>query len=285
VILEGGRLAVNEAFGCKPDAAGDVFAVQKGLFALLLGLAREEGVLDVDDPLSKHLPAGWTRLPEADEARLTVRHVLTMTTGMDDALEPEGEVGRTWRYNNAAYNYLKRILVGRTGRDLQSLTRTWLLDPLGMRHTRWVDRDGVLPDGRRISGLETSALDLARLGLLVLADGRWGGASLLPDPAYRRGMLAPGSDANPAWCWLWWRNDQQRFMVPFRDRVYEGVPIPEAPRDAVMAQGAGDNRLYVLPSAGRVVVRRGRRAFAPGERRSFDRELWNHLVEIWRRSG
>ena len=74
-----------------------------------------------------------------------------------------------------------------------------------------------------------SALDMTRLGLLVLADGQWDGETVLPDRDYRRAMLAPGSEANPAWCYLWWRNDQSRFMLPFRDRVYDGVPIRGAP--------------------------------------------------------
>ena len=281
VIVEGGRLAVNVGFGCEPDDAGDVFAVQKSLFAVLLGIARDKGMLDVDDPLSAYLPPGWTRLPISDEARLTVRHVITMTTGMNDRLEPRGEVGETWRYNNTAYNYLKRILIERTGMGLDELTRAWLLDPIGMTHTRWVDRDGVLPDGRRISGLETSALDMARLGLLVAAGGRFGAQNLLPDADYRRAMLSPGSDANPAWCFSWWRNDQTHFMLPFRDRVYAGVPVPGAPRDAVMAWGAGDNRLYVVPSLSRVIARRGRSAFPPGEGDSFDGRFWALLAKVW----
>jgi len=61
VIVEDGRLAVNASFGCGPEAAGDVFAVQKAVFAVLLGIAAERRVLHVDDRLSDHLPAHWTR--------------------------------------------------------------------------------------------------------------------------------------------------------------------------------------------------------------------------------
>lgn len=63
---------------------------------------------------------------------------------------------------------------------------------------------------------------MARLGLLALAEGRWDGRVVLDDPVYREAMLSPGSDANPAWCYLWWRNDQRHFMVPFRDEPNAG---------------------------------------------------------------
>jgi CubicO group peptidase (beta-lactamase class C family) len=281
VVLQDGRLAVNATFGSEPADASDVFAVQKALFALLVGIARAERLVDVDDRLAKYLPAGWTRLPRADEERLTVRHVLTMTTGMNDALEADGEIGVTWHYNNTAYNYLKRILCERSGLDLQTLTKTWLTGRVGMHDTRWVDRDALLPDGRPFTGLLMSGLDMARLGLLLLADGSWDGEPLVSDAGFRAEMLEPGSDANPAWGFMWWRNDQARFMVPFVNRTFEGRPIPEAPSGLIMAQGAMDNRVYVDPQAGRVIVRRGRGAFRREERRNFDRELWQHLAPIW----
>jgi CubicO group peptidase (beta-lactamase class C family) len=280
VILEAGRLAVNDFTGAMDDMS-DVFAVQKSLFAILMGIAVQRGLLQVNDPLKHFLPAGWTQLAPEEERKLTVRHLLTMTTGMDDQLYPHGEIGVTWRYNNPAYNYLKRILVELTGMSLQELTESWLLQPLGMQHTRWVNRDNQLPDGNFITGLEMSGLDMARLGLFVLAKGLWHSQPIIEDEHYWEMMLSPGSKANPAWCFLWWRNDQSHFQLPFRDKKYDGVPMPFAPRDMIMTQGWGDNRIYIIPSLQRVIVRRGGPAFKQGVLRRFDEEFWQYLSSIW----
>ncbi len=278
LILENGNVRVHESF--TDVGVSDVKAIQKALFALLIGAAVDRGVVRTDDPMRKFLPAGWTQMPGVDEERLTIRHILTMTTGMDDALEPAGEIGTTWRYNNTAYNYLKRVLIEQTGRPLQALTDEWICDPLGITCTRWVERDTLLPDGRAVTGLEMSGLDMATLGLLVLNHGTWDGKQLI-SRTYWQTMLSPGSSANPAWCFMWWRNDQDHFMTPYVDRVFRRPVIPEAPTRLLFAQGLEDNRIYIDPGNGRVIVRRGRAAARQGERHSLDRELWRLMRKIW----
>lgn len=279
LIVENDSVQVHESF--TDSTVSDVKAIQKALFAVLVGVAVDRGVVKVEDPMHKFLPAGWTQLPAQDEKRLTIRHLLTMTTGMDDALEPAGEIGVTWRYNNTAYNYLKRVLTEQTGRPLQELTDEWTCYPLGMNDTRWVERDTRLPDGRAVTGLEMSGRDMAQLAQLVLNRGTWNGEQLI-SRAYWQTMVSPGSSANPAWCFMWWRNDQDRFMTPYVDRVFERPVIPEAPASLLFAQGLEENRIYADPTKRRVIVRRGRPAVRQGERHNFDRELWKLMNEIWR---
>lgn len=274
VVLHDGALVVDESWNSSPTQAGDVYAVQKSVIALLLGAAQDRRLLRIDDATIDHLPVGWTRLPAVDERRLTLRHLLNMTTGMDDSLGQSGEIGVTWRYNNTAYNYVKRVLERRSGMDLQALTESWLLRPLGITDTRWVDRGRVLPDGRHVSGLETTARTMARLGLLVLAGGSWAGQTVVRDRHYWGELFLPGSLANPAWCLAWRRNDQERFMEPLVDRTFKGRWIPEAPGDLVGAQGAGDNRIYVVPTLGLVIARRGDWGFGRRSSLRFDCEFW-----------
>jgi len=278
LILEKDSVRLHESF--TDSKVADVKAIQKALFALLIGIAVDRGVVKVDDPMHKFLPAGWTQLPAADEKRLTIRHILTMTTGMDDALGPAGEIGATWRYNNTAYNYLKRVLTEQTGRPLQELTDSWICYPLGMNETRWVERDARLPDGRAVTALEMSGHDMAQLGLLVLNGGTWNGGQLI-SPAYWQMMVSPGSSANPAWCFMWWRNDQDHFMTPYVARTFERPVIPEAPASLLFAQGLEENRIFVDPTERRVIVRRGRSAVRQGERHNFDRELWKLMNKVW----
>ena len=67
-------------------------------------------------------------------------------------------------------------------------------------------------------------------------------------------MLTP-SAANPRYGLGWWLNPGPE-PDDHDGRVHPG-PIPGAPRDLVMAAGAGDQRLYVIPSRGLVVARFG----------------------------
>lgn len=278
LMLENGATQVHEAFTDAPVTA--VAAVQKSLFALLVGVAADRGIVCVDEPMNKYLPPGWTKLAADAEQRLTLKHLLTMTTGMDDALAPLGEIGVSWRYNSTAYNYLKRVLIEQTGKTLQAITDEWICEPLGLTQTQWKDREDILPDGRYFTALEMNGLDMAKLGSLVLANGEWGGKRLISE-AYWHDMLTPGSEANPAWCYMWWRNDSAHFMTPFIDRTFERAVIPEAPPELIFTQGNKENRIYVDPTTNRVIVRRGELAVRKGERHNFDRELWRLMNTIW----
>ena len=269
-----GEPLVDEIYDPAPV---DVYAVQKGLLSLLIGMAEEQYLLEVLDNVNHHLDPAWTQLSPWDEASLTIRCLLTMTTGMDDALAPLGEIGKTWRYNNTAYNYLKKILERHTGLSLNELTRQWLLAPLHMNNTQWIDRDTLLPDGRPFSGLSSTAADLAKLGTLVLNSGRSFGEVLVP-AHYIDTLSKPGSQENPAWGLCWWNNNQTHFKLPMREhKRVTGVPLSAAPPDLIAARGALENGLYVVPSLDLVVARTAR----PGAPIKFEQPFWDLLAKAW----
>ena len=84
--------------------------------------------------------------------------------------------------------------------------------------------------------------DLARLGTLMLRDGRWDGRPILP-PGWVRTMTTP-SPRNPHYGMLWWLNggSSPRFSG--------------APADSVFALGAGTNIIWIAPSLDLVAVLR-----------------------------
>lgn len=145
-----------------------------------------------------------------------------------------------------------------------------------MTSGRWQPRFGHDPNGRPLQGLRLTPRDLARFGLLALADGHWGARRVVPE-AYVGSALASSQRMNPSYGLLWWLNGKASHQLPgLAPRPIAGPIIPSAPPDTVAALGAGDQKIYVVPSLRLVVVRQGYRASAPGEL-EFDEEWWRVL--------
>lgn len=271
VLVRGGQTLVDEVF---EPACVDVYAVQKGLVSVMFGIAEHRDLLSLDDPVSDYLGTGWTQLPPAAEAEVRVRTVLDMTTGMDDELRPCGQVGVSWRYDNITYNCLKLVLEVVTGRSLNEVSQAWLFEPLGMVSSRWLDRKVLRPDGGAITGLTSTARDLAAFGAMVLS----GGNGVAPTD-FLASLGRPGSEENPSWGLCWWNNDQTHHRLPRRESNLRIGPVaPGAPPDMIALRGAMENRLYVVPSLELVVARTA----TPAERGTrpipFDEPFWSALL-------
>jgi CubicO group peptidase (beta-lactamase class C family) len=249
----------------------DVASVQKSVVSVLIGMAEERGLLTLDQPVSDFLGAGWSRTGKQREAGVTIRHLLTMTSGLTPQLTAEAEAGEQWRYNTRAYSRLVSVLKAATGEDIDGLTRAWLTGPLGMGESDWRPRTWLTGNAdANTTGFVTSARDLARFGLLMLGRGRWGDASLLEDRTYLEDSVSPSQPLNPAYGYLWWLNGQ-----PVTSPQGDSAPslIPAAPGDLFAAQGALGRKLYVVPSLELVVVRLGD---APAS--DFNQQFWLRLM-------
>ena len=256
-------------------AVEDVASVQKSVVAVLVGLAQERGLLTLDDPVTDH--AGrWTEATEEQERAVTMRHLMAMTTGLTPALEYDVPPGAKWLYNTPAYHHLLRIVAAAAGLDRNAVTREWLTGRLGMGDSRWEPRPWA--NSAIATGFATTARDLARFGLLILAGGTWDGETVIEDPEYLAEMLRPSQARNPAYGLLWWTNGQASSMswaVP--PVTTAGTLIPAAPDDLVAAQGARDRKLYVVPSLDLVVSRLGDNGSRDGS--SFNDAFWERLTE------
>ncbi len=268
-------------------AIENVASAQKSVTAVLTAIAVERGFLEYAAPVHEYLGAGWSNAPAEDEAAITLRHVMSMTTGLTDEFELAALAGTVWHYNTPVYQTLIRIAARAAGTDPNDLIANWLCEPLGMRHTRWVERPfGTTRHGAML-GLATTARDLARFGLLILSGGVWAGRRLVSDSSVRE-MLSPSQALNEGYGLLWWLNGSER---PIR-LVPQGEPpnltigevrsetrlAPDAPPDMVVALGALDRYLFVVPSWGLVVVRLGDSASNDLADQSFVADFWTHLA-------
>ncbi|MEE2899994.1 MAG: serine hydrolase [Gemmatimonadota bacterium] len=262
------------------DAEGraieDVASAQKSVVALLIGIAQERGLLHLDDPVVQHLGSGWSSASSSEERIITVRHLLSMSSGLAANMNFRAEAGTEWLYNTPAYHRLMPMLEAITGEDRNSITNEWVTRALGMSSSSWTTRGG---DPRIAWGFSTTARDLARFGLMVLAEGRWGDQVVVGDTDYLREMLSPSQSLNPAYGYLWWLNGQA-FSLRGNGTRGVGPLISEAPADLVAMQGALTRKLYLVPSLGLVVARLGDNGNADGV--SFNQAFWQALIQARR---
>jgi CubicO group peptidase (beta-lactamase class C family) len=273
------RLVIGKTAG--GDVVEDVASVQKSVVAFLAGVAEGRRLIDLEAPASDYLGRGWSKANEEAEFAITVRHLMTMTSGLTDSGEYQAPAGQTWRYNTGMYSKIVGILEKAAGAGIEKLTADWLTGPAGMSDSKWVRRAwSAGNDAANSVGFATTPRDLARFGLLILANGSWNGRDLLRNSSYFERMLRPSQDLNPSYGLLWWLNGQARVQRPSEAVARPGSLTPSAPRDLVAALGAQDRKCFVVPSLGLVVTRLG----APTSRGStldakWDDEFWKLLMK------
>ena len=266
-----------------------------------LMLAVQDGRLSVDDPASKYIPA-WRddprksritirhlathssgvedaeqdRIPHADlpgwKGAFWKRQPDPFTISVHQApvvFEP----GTRYAYSNpgmAALAYaVTASLRGAPQTHIRALLKERILDPIGVDEAEWSIGYGQAyeVDGLKLyanwGGGGFTARAVARVGQLMLQEGRWGDRQLLDAAIVRRAVGDAGtpkperSPANPAPAsgLGWWTN---------ADGVW-----PSVPRDAFAGAGAGNQVLLVVPSLKLVIVRNGGNLGEPGEPEGF----------------
>ena len=253
----------------------DVASAQKSVAAILTGIAQEKGLVRLDETVSHYLGSGWSKASSEQEQQITLRHLLTMTSGLADDLTFQAAAGSRWRYNTPAYHFVMRVLESASGMERNALTKDWLTGPLGLSNTSWVPRPWASADIG--AGLATTARELARFGLMIAAHGRWQEQVILGDQDYLQAMLHPSQALNPSYGYLWWLNGQD-FSLGAGPRAprSDGSMIASAPDDLVAMQGAMDRKLYLVPSLDLVVTRLGAAGNADGK--AFNDAFWEALM-------
>lgn len=270
LVLQSGRIVVERYWqGWDLHTSEGIFSASKSVTSILVGMLLEDGALTLDDPVALHLGPGWTTAPADKEALITVRHLLTMTSGLNDNLGYVADAGTRWSYNTNAYHQLFGVIAAAAGMSRDDFAQARLHDPIGMQDAAW-----------RPQRLNASTRDMARFGLLVLANGIWDGTPILTHPTYLSEALASSQTLNPSYGYLWWLNGKSDFLLPGPNPMLQAGPLmPDAPADLVAALGAGDKKIYVVPSRGLVVARHGGPTGDPAlAASSFDNLFWQKLI-------
>jgi CubicO group peptidase (beta-lactamase class C family) len=153
-----------------PETVFAIASITKSFTAMSVLLAAAQGKLSLDDEVQKYIPEWRDR-----DDHITIRHLLTHTSGLRDAFallgwapltESAGDYneaiarilarqrglnfapGTEYQYNNGGYNLLATILKRATGQSLGEFADTNIFKPLGMTHTHVHDDVPMLVPNR-----------------------------------------------------------------------------------------------------------------------------------------
>lgn len=281
LILKEGRIAEEFYFGSfTKDSLWYWASAGKTLTSFMVGIAQEQGLLNLSNKTSDFLGTGWTSAPSEKEDLITIWHQLTMTSGLKDSafdcvtsdcLEYMADAGTRWAYHNGPYTLLQKVVSAAANSTYAAYFNTHLRDKIGMNGF-WLSTNGLN------NVYFSNARSMARFGLLALNDGRWGDTIVLGDSDYLTAIRNSSQALNPSYGYLWWLNGKDPFMVPGLQLSFQGPLIPEAPADTYAGLGKNDQKLYVVPSKGLVIVRMGEDTgellLGPS---SFDNALWEKI--------
>lgn len=266
IILKDGKIVHEKYFGTfRQDSLWYWASAGKSLTSVLVGIAQQEGYLLINDTSSKYLGTGWTSCTPEQEAAITVRNQLTMTTGLDDGVPDKdctldtclvylADPGTRWAYHNGPYTRLDGVISGATGLNLNTFLLTRIKQKTGM--------DGIYYQSGYNNVFVSTARSMARFGLLMLNKGYWNTTAVLSDTAYFNAMTNTSQNLNLSYGYLWWLNGKTTHMIPQSQFVFNGPIVPNGPADMFCALGKNDQKVHVVPSKNLVVIRMGEAAYA-----------------------
>jgi CubicO group peptidase (beta-lactamase class C family) len=276
VLIRGGRMVARWGDIARADTT---YSAAKSYVALMAGIACDDGLIrSLDDRVADYaLDDGFT---SAHNRAITWRHLLQQTSewqgsvwGKPDSVDHNRQAGShaadnsrkgtlrhleppgtRWEYNDVRVNRLALCLTLLFRRSLADVLRERVMDPIDASSTwewRGYDNARVSFDGREVEsvsggghwggGLFISALDHARVGLLMARGGDWNGRQLV-SRGYLEELRKP-SATNPQYGFMWWLNTGRQLF-------------PSIPADGLFALGGGQHVVWVAPSLDLVAVLR-----------------------------
>jgi CubicO group peptidase (beta-lactamase class C family) len=291
IVLKDGRLVLEKYWGNTITNTGPFgkdsrwywASAGKTITATLIGITQQEKLVDINKPSSNYLGQHWTSMPLAKENEITVRHQLTMSTGLDynvtnqnctdpACLKYRADAGTQWYYHNAPYALLQTVIAKASGISFNSYTDQKLEAPTGMNGT-WIMDDGAYV-------YWSTAREMARFGLLIQNKGNWNGTEVLSDKTYFEAMTNTSQTINPSYGYLWWLNGKSTMRLPGSTITFNQPLASNAPADLVAGAGKNGQFVDVVPSKGLVVVRMGEAPDSSLVPIQFHNEMWAKLGKV-----
>jgi CubicO group peptidase (beta-lactamase class C family) len=246
------------------DTLHNLKSCSKSVASLVLGIAIDRGLIrSIDQPVFDFFPElSDLRSPEKD--RILLSHLLTMSMGLkwveatpateddnDEArmhaaqdacryvlgLAVTAPAGQGFFYNTGALALLSAIVRKAAGGPLDEFARKVLFDPLGITDFEWSRFKGDSDAG---GGLRLRPRDMAKIGQLVLAGGRWNDRQIVSKAWIEASTTAKlKADDYQSYGYLWWLRNTR-----LNGRVVQSIA----------ALGRGGQRIWIVPELDLVVA-------------------------------
>jgi CubicO group peptidase (beta-lactamase class C family) len=192
----------------------ELMSCTKSIVNFGIGRLIDQGkIKSLDQPVYEFYPE-WK---QGRKKLITVRHLLDHTSGLQAfrtteeiypapdfiqlalAAELETDPGKVFSYNNKAVNLLAGIIEQASGKRMDIYFRDEIFKPMGIVDFKWdTDHAG---NPQVMAGLELTAADFAKFGVLILNKGLWGSTRIVSEHWIEESMTP---QASSEYGLLWW---------------------------------------------------------------------------------
>lgn len=284
VVVSGGRIVLEwYAPGARRDLPGRNFSVTKSFASALVGAAIADGAIaGLETRVDDHLP----EFAGSGIGGLSLRHLLEMRSGIrfvegplpwsDDAIcyfSPDcraatrrarivDPVGTQFHYNDYHPFLVGMMLERATGEPIAAYAERRLWQRIGAEYPASLSLDSAAHGFAHLeSGLNATAVDLARFGLMILRGGKVGEDQVLPEDWVRQSTGPEGARRDPDWFSRYQGKPWGRVFVSgryFYKLFWWGHEV--APGDCdCFAMGVLGAHIHVSPRLDTVIVRQSGR--------------------------
>ncbi len=282
LVMKGDKIVFEEY---AIDAGGDMPWIlasgTKSFSGVMLAAAIEDKLISGFDEKVADTITEWKT--DKRKSQITLRQLLSLTSGIEAGqigvvptysegiLKPAThEPGTRFEYGPVPFQIFGEVMTRKLkpkNETVMVYLKRRILDPIGLNVAYWRTSQGqpLLPQGATLT-----AREWVKFGLLLKNQGKWNGKQIVD--AKLLAELTHGSKANPAYGLTFWLNSAgigssggERPGLLSGNGI-DAKPVEGRP-EVYMAAGAGNQRLYIIPSEDLVVVRFG--AFGGYDDREF----------------
>jgi CubicO group peptidase (beta-lactamase class C family) len=210
-----------------------VWSCTKQFTAILTGIAVEEGLFTVDDPISDYLPQSVSY----GKGHITIKNLLTMKSGIDFSndgfngetskllrekpadslsfildLDMYSAPGLSFNYNDGDPQIISAIIQERTGKTMKLWAEEVLFSKIGITNLEWMSyKDGITMGA---FGILTTPREMAKIGQLVMNNGQWNSEQIVSSTwinkmTQEKVSSSETNEANITFGYYWWRDSNR----------------------------------------------------------------------------
>jgi CubicO group peptidase (beta-lactamase class C family) len=269
LIVRNGKLVLEEYFNhYDQNTLNNLYSATKSICSALVGIAIDKQYIkSVNEPIKKYLTQQYNDIDWTGKENITIQHLLTMSSGLEwdewsaPYTSPENshskmsqssdqvryvlqrpvacEPGASFVYNSGTVVVLGKIVANSIDMELDTFATRYLFKPLGIKKHKWY----IYPSGIYLTSgnLELTSRDMAKFGLLYLNNGKWKGQQIISEEWVQQSIksyISPWYET--FYGYLWWKTS---ILLVNGQRI-----------DEYSAEGAGGQRIFILPTYKMVVV-------------------------------